>query len=477
MLHEFVKKHQVKLGFAPTRRQIFSKEEAGKFKKIIEAKLQSDQVEYVNLDFLNEEGMLYDGLDADKVAVKFMEAGVDALFVPHCNFGSEDAVAKLAKKLNQPVLVWGPQDDPPSPEGRRLRDTQCGLFATTKIMQRLGVPFTYITNCHIEDRIFANGFQNFLAVASVVKTFRNLRIGQISTRPGAFWSVMCNEAELLERFGIETVPITLVDIIKSLEAILNENKDELQETVAAIKNKIKNIGVNDRSLFKLAALKLAIKDWAVKEGLSAIGIQCWEAMQDALGIIPCFVNAELTDEGLPTVCETDIHGAVTSVITQAARLGETPTFFADLTVRHPDNPNAELLWHCGTFPFSLMKERGAASLTEKDGTVWPAAGNWEIKGGDITISRFDAAKGEYFLLMGHGKGVSGPKNQGTYVWVEFNDWPLWEHKFIYGPYIHHCTGIHGKVAPILYEACKYLPGLKADPVEPNQAEIEKIWRG
>lgn len=477
MLEEYTKKQKIKLGFAPTRRQVFSKEVAGNFKRMIEEKVKSYEVDYVNLDFLNEEGLLFNGLDSDKAAQKFIDEKVDAIFAPHCNFGTEDAVAKLAKKVNKPVLIWGPQDDAPTPEGYRLRDSQCGLFVTTKILSRFGVPFSYITNSHLEAEVFDRGFKNFLAASSVVKTFRNLRIGQISTRPGAFWSVMYNEAELLERFGIEVVPTTLVDITKAVKSIIKENGTDLKETISGIKNKIKDIRVSDEALVNLAALKLAIKHWAAIEGLSAVGIQCWTALQDALGIIPCFVDSELTDEGLPTVCETDIHGAITAVMTQAARFGETPIFFADLTIRHPENPNAELLWHCGTFPFSLRKEDSEASISDQYGANCPAAGNWEIRGGDITVSRFDGLKGEYNLLMGHGKGISGPKNMGTYLWVEFNDWPLWEHKFIYGPYIHHCIGIHGNVAPALYEACKYIPGLNADPVDPTKDEIEKYLRG
>ena len=477
MFEKVKKKHSIKLGFLPTRRNVFSKEEAGRIKNLIELKVGTYGYEYVNLDWLNEEGLIFSGLDAERVAKKFICEEVDAIFAPHCNFGTEDAIAKVAKKVGKPLLIWGPQDDAPSPDGYRLRDTQCGMFATTKILNREGVPFTYITNSHIDDMIFDRGFGNFLSSASVVKSFRSLRIGQISTRPGAFWSVICNEGELLERFGIETVPTTLVDIAKDAESIIKGNGVELKETIQGIKGKVGFIQVNNEELEKLAALKLAIRHWADCEGLSSVAIQCWSALQKEMGIAPCFVNGELTGEGLPVVCETDIHGAVTSVMVQAAALGEKPVFFADLTIRHPENKNAELLWHCGNFPHSLLKEGEYNGLTEHFGMPYPGAGDFEIKGGDITVSRFDGLRGEYYLLMGHGRGVEGPRNKGTYVWVEFNDWPLWEEKFIYGPYIHHCTGIHGKYAPALFEACRYIPGLKPDPVDPTEAGIRKFLRG
>jgi L-fucose isomerase-like protein len=76
-------------------------------------------------------------------------------------------------------------------------------------LRRFRVPFTYITNSWIGDKIFEKGFSNFLSAASVVKAFRNMRIGMISTRPGEFWSIMANEGELLEKFGIEVIPVAL----------------------------------------------------------------------------------------------------------------------------------------------------------------------------------------------------------------------------------------------------------------------------
>lgn len=35
----------------------------------------------------------------------------------------------------------------------RLRDTQCGLFATGKVLRRFGVPFTYLTNCRLNGQV------------------------------------------------------------------------------------------------------------------------------------------------------------------------------------------------------------------------------------------------------------------------------------------------------------------------------------
>ena len=186
----------IKLGFAPTRRSIFSAPDAIKYRNLTAARLRELGIGFVDITDINGEGLLYDDEDMHKIAEKFKREKIDGLFLPHCNFGTEYECARLAKELGVPVLLWGPLDERPEPDGNRLRDSQCGLFATGKVLRRFCVPFTYLTNCRLEDPVFERGVRDFLAVCNVVKAFRNIRILQISTRPFDFWSTMCNEGEL-----------------------------------------------------------------------------------------------------------------------------------------------------------------------------------------------------------------------------------------------------------------------------------------
>ena len=75
-----MKKKKVKVGLAPTRRRVFSVEDSLKYKGLIEEKLSSWEVDFVNLDSLNKEGLLFDRLEAKKAAKIFIDAGVDAVF-------------------------------------------------------------------------------------------------------------------------------------------------------------------------------------------------------------------------------------------------------------------------------------------------------------------------------------------------------------------------------------------------------------
>jgi len=455
---------QIKIGFLPTRRNVFSIAEAHRYKKLILEKIKSQGAELVDIDDITREGLLFDEKELPQIIEKMKAHNVDGLFFPHCNFGTEDLVAKVAREIGKPVLIWGPRDDAPLADGLRTRDTQCGLFATGKVLRRFNVPFTYIENCRVDDKAFIDGYRKFVGVCSAVKAFGKLRILQIGPRPAGFWSVICNEGELVEKFNIHTFPVSLIDLVDLTLRIRDEEGPEFEQAMEQIADTVVIEGNSEEDVRRLAALKVAIKRMCVENECTCVAIQCWTALQTGLGIMPCMVNGMLAEEGLPVVCETDIHGAITAILLQEASLRESPVFFADLTVRHPENDNAELLWHCGNFPPSLADENSSRELGRH--FIFPdhkcGTGEWKIKNGDVTILRFDGDHGEYRMFIGEGKGVDGPKTKGTYIWLEVDNWPKWEKTLVEGPYIHHCAGVHGRYADVLEEVCKYIPSIRVD---------------
>ena len=333
----------LRIGFAPTRRVLttpkaFSTDEALRIKKEVEEYVKKFQdVEWVNLDSINKEGLLFQVSDVNAASELFKNKKVDAVFFPFCNFGSEEAVAKMAREVGKPVLVWGPRDEAPDENGDRLRDAQCGMFALTKVLQQFRVKYTYISNCWMTDEKFDIGFENFLGAVSIVKALNHLRIGQIGVRPDAFWSVKANERELMEKFGIEIHPITLATLDEMLKINLTENNHLVREEVDSLKERFPKNKYSEDIWTKMANLKLTIKKWCEDNHLSAVSAECWKPMATVAGISVCFTFSELTGEGIPVVCESDIHGAVSSVIAAAAARYSSATFLADLTIRHPVN--------------------------------------------------------------------------------------------------------------------------------------------
>jgi L-fucose isomerase and related proteins len=283
---------------------------------------------------------------------------------------------------------------------------------------------------------------------------------------------MCNEGELLEKFNIQLSPVPMTELIDYVKRA-RENQVRMKEIKDYIhENMI--VEIKDKEVENVAALTIAMEEMKDRYGCQAIAIQCWNALQEELGIMPCAANAILNDKGIPVVCETDIHGAITALLVEAAGMDETRSFFADWTIRHPDIDNGELLQHCGPWPISVAKEK--PRLTYPLAFDYPGSLTAEAKHGELTLCRFDGDNGEYFLLLGNAKSVNGPKGMGTYLWIEVDNIKRLEAKIVEGPYIHHCVGIHQNVVPALYEACKYI-GVNPDFYDPIEDDVKAYLRG
>lgn len=446
-----MKKQTIILGVAPTKRGFLSMEEAkrqkDKFMAVIR-QIHPDVVQIVDIDDICENGILYQTDKIPQVVEKFKAAKIDALFTPHCDFGEEQCTAGVAAAMKVPTLMWGARDERPNTDESRGRDTQCGMFACTKVLRRFGVQYSYIWNCETESEDFKNGFDSFIRVASVVKTVKNLRIAKFGSRPVPFMSVMANEADLATRFGITTIPVSPVAIAKRADEIQAENAERFQTYLKSVQDRMDASAMPGNEVERVAAVKLAIQDLMEQYNCTAAAIECWSA-RPIIGVPVCMALGEMADEGMPISCETDLNGAVTLAMLQAVTLGKESEFLADLTIRHPQNDNAELLWHCGPFPYSLKDPDSKARLVG-------GQERFMLKKGDITLCRFDDIDGKYYLFGGEGRAVDGPETNGTYVWFETDNWKRWEEKLMFGPYIHHVGGIYGNYKKVLREAARYL---------------------
>ena len=455
---------KVKIGVVITARDVFPpREYAKKNAELIKAKLdeifaQMPHVEVVWGTDKCDDGMVTELDEIARVTNYFIDERVDALFVPHANFGQEEAVGMIASKLRVPTLIWGPRDgdkDPAEEAHLRDYDTQCGLFATTRMLMRSGLPYTYLRNCWLDSPELAEGIDKFVRVAMIVKQFRDMRVLQLSTRPRQFNSVKVNEGELMEKFGMQIVPIESQEIIRTVDKFIEQNDDAEAILKDLDAMDASYINVDEEARKKMAALICAIRFLAEKYQCTTIASDCWSLIGSPYGIACCFAFGYLSGLNIPTACETDIHGAVSAILAQASTLYECPSFLADITIRHPYNDNAELLWHCGPFPPALSKE----GVCIKD-----CKGSYQLKDGHLTLVRFDADHGTYKLFVEEADTCDGPKTTGNYVWFETKDWGKWEDKLMYGPYIHHIAGVYGSYKEVFREACKYL-GVEFDCVD------------
>jgi L-fucose isomerase-like protein len=450
------------VGLCPVGKFVFSNEDAVRYKELIRSRLREWEVSFVDLEHVLEDGLVKDQAHVETAVAHFRKAGVDCLFLPHCNFGTEGAVGMIAKKLGVPALLWGPRDEALLPDGRRLRDTLCGLLASSKVLHKLGVPFTYIENCRVEDDLLRTGLDMFLRAAAASQVLRNgVRIGLIGQRIDFFWTTIINESELLERFRVEVLPLDMVQFIEAARQRAETSRDAYAAEIRELRESYQVEGFeSDIPLMNVLGVRDQMLALAEAHGLDGIAFQSFMSIIDATGSYCSYAEA-LVSERLPVGAESDIHGVISDLLLRRANFGSEATFLAEFTVRHPTDDDGILLWHAGA-PLSLCNPQDIPSIGHHWILPSPLSGmlHFRLKDGPITVARFDGDRGEYELAVGEGKSMEGPSTLNNYVWMKVDDWPMWERRLIAGPFIHHVAMAYGRYGDALVEACKYVPGLR-----------------
>ncbi|MBR1759468.1 MAG: hypothetical protein IJ744_12215 [Lachnospiraceae bacterium] len=463
--------YQVKVGLVPLRRNTnyrppgtflnwASAEERGaRFVKYIEEHFTDEHVSFVDSKGIGINDMIFDDDSSAAIIERFRAEKVNAVFIINCNFGNEEAAADIAGALGVPVLLWAPLDDEYVEDGLRTTDSQCGIFGVSRQMQRLHIPFSHLPSCRVESEEFAAGFDSFIRTACMVKNFKGLRIGQIGLRPGPFYSVIWNEGELLEKFGVKLIPLNMGVIKQKFEAVLEEYPPEAAEYEAFLK---KNYQMDDRTpphLKQMAAYTVMLKNLFEEYHLDAISAECWSALRVMYeGFEVCAAYSILNDMDYLISCESDVHALLTMVLLKSATLGEGKPLFGEFTVRHPEDKNVELIWHCGPFPLSQKAECGICSQARLvNQRPW-----FRAKDGEYTIARIDQESGNYQILPLICHTADGPQTHGNYFWGRFENLQKVEDRLIDGPYIHHFVEMIGDYRKEIREFCKYVPNLKVD---------------
>ena len=465
--------YKVKIGLVAMRRNTtdrprgtfltwYSAEQRGKrFTEYIEKNFSGENVEFVDNKGIGIADLVFDNESAAQVIERFKAEKVDAVMIINCNFGNEEAAADIAREMGVPTLLWAPLDDEYYVDGMRSTDSQCGLFGVSRQFQRYHIPFSHLPCCRVESEEFKEGFESFVRVACMVKNFKGLRIGQIGARPLPFFSVIWNEGELMEKFGVRIIALNFAMIEQRMATADELYADEIKEYENYF---LKGFTLDDLTpnyIHNMAKLAAVYKHLYEEFDLDVISAECLTATPVMFdGLAPCAVYGLLNDMGYMVSCESDMHCALTMALLKSATLGKGKPLFGEFTVRHPENKNAELLWHCGPFPLSEKAESGIDSNARLvNQREW-----FRAKDGTYTVARLDQESGNYMILPLVADTTKGPQTHGTYIWAEFEDLQKIEDRLLDGPYIHHFVEIEGDYKKEIKEFCKYFPNLKVDSV-------------
>lgn len=460
--------YQITIGLLPMRRNttnrppktfltwVSAEERGHRSVAYIEEHFANEHIRFVDTKGLGSNDLIFDDASAAEAIARFKAERVDAVLMINANFGNEEAAADIAKALGVPFALFAPLDDEYYQDGMRPTDSQCGLFGISRQLQRYNIPFSHIPCCRVEDAEFCEAFERFARVACMVKNFNGIRVGQLGTRPAPFFSVIWNEGELMQKFGLRIIPINLAILQDRYLKVKEAKPAEIAEYVQLFREKYQMDELTPQYLERMACLLLTYIGLFEEFRLDVMSAECWTATPVMFdGLAPCAIYGILADMGYIISCESDLHCALTMALLSSAAFGEKTPFLGEFTVRHPENRNAELLWHCGPFPLSVKAKDSTPRLVNQ--REWFRAAD-----GDYTLARIDQECGNYMMLAGHVHTVKGPQTHGTYLWAEFDDLQKWEDRLLDGPYIHHFAEIAGDYTAEMREFCKYYPNLSID---------------
>ena len=101
----------------------------------------------------------------------------------------------------------------------------------------------------------------------------------------------------------------------------------MQTKLAEIKSYVTTEGIPQESLIKMAKLGWVIQDWMRATDVVISAVQCWTAMEEYFGVVPCTIMSMMSNNLIPSACEVDIVG--TLGMYALALASETPSALLD----------------------------------------------------------------------------------------------------------------------------------------------------
>ena len=272
------------------------------------------------------------------------------------NFGDEKGVADTLKlaNLNVPVLIQAYPDDLQKMNVVNRRDAWCGKISVCNNLYQYGIKYS-LTTQHVvspSDALFQRDLLDFVSVCRVVKGLKNVRIGAVGARPGAFNTVRYSE-KILQRNGITVTTVDLSEILGKANKLTKDTaavKQHLDKILAyAPQGKTPN-----EAMIQIAKLDVVLQDFMEEYALDATAIQCWTSLQQNYGCNVCTTMSIMSENMLPSACEVDVTGTLTMYAMQLA--ANSPSALVDWNNNYADDPDKCVLFHCGNWAKSFLPD-------------------------------------------------------------------------------------------------------------------------
>jgi L-fucose isomerase-like protein len=384
---------------------------------------------------------------------------IDGVIVTLPNFGDERGIADTLRlaALGVPVLVHASADEPGKMLIDNRRDAFCGKMSVCNVLTQYGIPYS-LTSQHTqrtESPGFRRDLREFAAVCRVVKGLRGARIGAIGARPAAFKTVRYSE-KILEANGISVEPIDLSEILGRI-ARLADNDRAVKRKLEQMDAYVASEGIPASALTKMAKLGLVIDRWMKEVDVTVSAVQCWTAMEEYFGVVPCTLMSMMSNENTPSACEVDVVGTLSMYALTLA--SETPAALLDWNNNYGEDPNKAVCFHCSNLPRDFFDDAKMdyqeiiAGTVGRENTYGTIVG--KVKAGPMSFARFstDDRTGRIRGYVGEGRFTKDPlKTFGGAGVVEIANLQAMLRHICLNGFEHHVAGTFSHIADAVHEA-------------------------
>jgi L-fucose isomerase-like protein len=389
---------------------------------------------------------------------------IDGVIVTLPNFGDERAIADTMRlaRLDVPVLVQATPDNASKMTILHRRDSFCGKMSACNNLRQYGVPYS-LTRLHTvapDSAEFQQDLAWFAAVCRVANGMRNLRVGSIGARPAAFNTVRYSE-KLLEASGITTETVDLSEILGRI-ARLKDDDAGVQGKLAEIRKYVTTGGVPDAALIKMSKLGYVIDHWMKQTDVKVSAVQCWTAMEEYFGVVPCTIMSMMSNNLFPAACEVDVCGTLS--MHALALASESPSALLDWNNNYGEDPNKAVCFHCSNLPKHFFQDvrmdfqEIIAGTVGKDNTFGTVVGR--VKPGAMSFARFstDDRAGTIRGYVGQGEFTNDALNTfGGVGVVRIPELQTLLHYICENGFEHHVAANFSTTAAAVHEAAiRYL---------------------
>jgi len=350
---------------------------------------------------------------------------IDGILVSLPNFGDERGVANSIRfsGLDVPVLVQAFPDQPDKMLMGGRRDSFCGKISACNNLWQYGIHYT-LTTLHTmapQSASFKSDLRAFAATCRIVKGLKNVRVGVIGARPAAFNTVRSSE-KLMEQAGITVETLDLSEVFGRVNR-LKDDDPQVQAKLSGIQGYVATQGIPQPALIKMAKFGAVVDDWMQTNELAGSSVQCWTAMEEFFGVVPCTLMSMMSNNLLPSACETDMIGMIGMYILLLAS-GE-PSAIVDWNNNFGEDPDKAVIFHCSNLPkhffedFKMDFQEIIAGSVGKDNTFGTVVG--KLKSGPLTYCRAstDDLHGRMRAYVGEGAITDDrPQSFGGYGVVQ-----------------------------------------------------------